>query len=66
MLKYWQHITGLAVIADGALCRTDGFSAFRKKGKVLDVLWWERRGVFQAYGKAGKKARSALFGALGA
>lgn len=23
-------------------------------------------GVFQAYGKAGKKARSALFGALGA
>lgn len=44
MLKYWQHITGLVVVTDGALCRTDGFSAFGKKGKVLDVPRWERRG----------------------
>lgn len=44
LLKCWQHITGLVAVTDGALCRTDGFSAFGKKGKVLDVPWWERRG----------------------
>lgn len=60
-MKYWQHITGLAVVAYGATCRTDGFSVFSKKGKVLDVPRWERREGIPGRWKGKKEGMFSAF-----